>query len=57
MQEKFEDTKQVMTIRSSEKDNKCNDKKKKIKRVNNDIQNITKKTKERATRTLLKTGG
>jgi len=42
---------------NSEKDNKSNDKKKKAKRINNDIQNITKKTKERATRTPQKSGG
>ena len=29
----------------------------KIKSTNNDLQNTTQKTKDRATRTLLKTGG
>ena len=29
----------------------------KIQRTNNDLQNTTKKTKDQATRTLLKTGG
>ena len=34
-----------------------NIKKKKDKRTNNDLQNTTQKTKDRATRTPLKTGG
>jgi hypothetical protein len=32
-------------------------KKKKDKRTNNDLQNITQKTKDRATRSPIKTGG
>ena len=31
--------------------------KKKVKRTNNDLQNTTHKTKDRVTRTPLKTGG
>jgi hypothetical protein len=31
-------------------------KRKKYKRTNNDVQNITQKTKDRATRTTLETG-
>jgi 4-diphosphocytidyl-2C-methyl-D-erythritol kinase len=34
-----------------------NDQKKQDKRTNNDLQNITHKTKDRVTRTPLKTGG
>ena len=34
-----------------------NRQKKKDKKTNNDLQNITQKTKDRTTRTLLKTGG
>jgi hypothetical protein len=37
-------------------DRQYNGEKKKNKRINNDIQNITQKTKDRATRTKLKTG-
>ena len=50
LQEKFEDTK-------SKKDRQHNDKKKKDKRINNDLQNITQKTKDRVTRNPLKTEG
>jgi len=46
LQEKFQDTKGV--IRSS--------KSKKDRRTNNDLQSITQKSKDRATRTSLKTG-
>ena len=34
-----------------------NDQKKKDKRANNDLQNTTKKTKDRTTRAPLKSGG
>jgi len=40
-------------MRKSKKDRQHNDK----KRTNNDIQNITRETKDRATRTPLKTVG
>jgi hypothetical protein len=52
----FEDTKGVIRIRNS-KDRKHNGQKKKDKRTNNNLQNITQKTKYRVTRTPLKTGG
>ena len=42
--EEFEDTKGVMIIRIS-KDRQYNDKKKKYKRTNNDLQNILMKLK------------
>ena len=47
-----------MVIRSSKlkKDRQHNGQKKKYKRTNNDIQNITNKTKDRVTRTPLKPG-
>ena len=38
--EKFEDTKEVITIRKSKKGGQHNDQKKKEKRTNNDLQNI-----------------
>ena len=50
--EKFEDTK--LSRKSMERQH--NGQKKKDKRTNNDLQNITQKTKDRVTRTLLKTG-
>ena len=55
--EEFEDIKGVIRIRKS-KDRQHNGKKK-DKKTNNDLQlqNITQKTKDRATRTPLKTGG
>ena len=53
----FEDTKGVIKIRKSKKDRQHNGQKKKDKRTNNDLQNITHKTKDRVTRTPLKTGG
>ena len=53
----FEDTKGVIKIRKSKKDRQHNSQKKKDKRTNNDLQNITHKTKDRVTRTALKTGG
>ena len=44
-------------MRKSKKDRQHNDQKKKVKRTNNDLQNITHKTKDRVTRTRLKTEG
>jgi len=44
-------------MRKSKKDKRHNGQKKKNKRINNDLQNITHKTKDRATRTPLKTRG
>ena len=41
---------------SSTKDRQHNGQKKKNKRTNNDLQNTTQKTKDRVTRTPLKTG-
>ena len=51
-QEELEDTKGVIRSRKS-KDAPPNGQKKKNKSTNNDLQNITQKTKDRATRTLL----
>ena len=53
VKKKFEDTKSEAVNRRT--DNTCNGQKK--KRTNNDIQNITQETKDRATLTPLKTGG
>ena len=56
--EESEDTKGVIRIRKSKKDRQHNGQKKKNKRTNNDLQNITQKTKDRASRTTpLKTCG
>jgi hypothetical protein len=59
--EKFEDTKGVIRSRKSKKERQRNDQKICFKRTtrgtNNDLQNITLKTKGRATRTPLKIGG
>jgi hypothetical protein len=55
-QDKFEDTKGIIGICKS-KDRQHNGQKKKDERTNNDLQNITQKTKDRVTRTPLKTGG
>jgi hypothetical protein len=55
--EKLEDTKGVISILKSKKDRLYNDQKKKGKRTNNDLQNITEKIKDQATRTPLKTAG
>jgi hypothetical protein len=55
--EKFEDTKRVIRIHKSKKDRQHNGQKKKYKRSNNDLQSITHKTKDRVTRTPLKTDG
>ena len=54
--EKFEDTRGVIRIRKWKKDRRHNCQKKKDKRTNNDLQNITHKTKDRVTRTPLKAG-
>ena len=54
LHDKFNDTKGVIRIRKSKKDRQHNGQKK--KRTNNDLQNIPYKTKDRVTRTLLKTG-
>jgi len=56
-QEEFEDTKVVIRMRKSKKDKRHNGQKKKNKRINNDLQNITHKTKDQVTRTPLKTRG
>ena len=53
----FEDLKGVFRIHKSRKDRQHHVQKKKDKRTNNDLQNITHKTKYRLTRTPLKTGG
>jgi hypothetical protein len=50
------DAKGVIRSRKSKKDKQYNDQKKKYKRTNNDPQNITHNTKDRVTRTSLKTG-
>ena len=55
--EEFEDTKGVIRIRKSKKERQHNDNKKQNNMTNNDLQNTTQKTKERATRTPLKTEG
>jgi hypothetical protein len=44
-------------MRKSKKDRQHNDQKKKVKRTNNDLQNITHNIKDRVTRTRLKTEG
>jgi hypothetical protein len=53
--EEFEDTKGVIRILNS-KNKQHNCQKKKYKRTNKDLQSITHKTKDRVTRTPLKTG-
>jgi len=55
--EEFEDTKGVIRIRKSKNDRQQNAQKNNDKWTNNDLQNITHKTKDRVTRTSLKTGG
>ena len=55
-QEEFEDTKGIIRIRKSKKNRQHNDQKKKDKITNNDLQNTTQKTKDRAPRTPLNTG-
>ena len=59
LKEEFEDTKGVIRIRISKKNRKHNGQKKRYKRTNNNLQNIqhTHQTKDRVTRTPLKTGG
>ena len=53
-QEEFENTKGVIRI-CKLKDRQHNGQMKKDKRTNNDLQNITHKTKDQVTRTPLKT--
>jgi hypothetical protein len=55
-QNKFGDTKMVIRFRKSKKDRQNNGQKKKYKRTNNDLQNITHKTKDRVKPTPLATG-
>ena len=55
IQEEFEDTKGIIRIRILEKDIQQNGQKKTVKRSTNDLQNTKQKTKDRATRTPLKT--
>jgi len=55
--EDFEDTKGIIRIRKSKKDRQHNGQNKKEIRTNNDLQSITHKTKDRVTRTPVKTGG
>ena len=57
LQDKFEDTKGVIRIHKSKKGRQHNDQKKKAKGTNNNLQNITHKTKDRVTRTPLKPRG
>jgi hypothetical protein len=54
-----EDSKEVHVMRSckSNKDIQYNGKIKQGRRTNNDLQDITHKTKDRVTQTLLNTGG
>jgi hypothetical protein len=56
-QEEFKDTKGVIRIRNLKKDRQHNDYNNKDQRSNNDLQIITQKTNDRATRTLLKNRG
>jgi hypothetical protein len=57
MQEEFEDTKGVIRIRISEKKRQHNDQKEKVQKNKQRSTKDTHKTKDRATRTPLKTGG
>ena len=57
MQEKFEGSTGLFRIRKSKKDRHYNGQKKKDKRTNGDLQSNTYKTKDRVTRTPLKTVG
>jgi len=52
-----QNTKGVFGIRKLKQDRQHNDQKIKDNRTNNDLQNITQKTKGRPTKTLLTTGG
>ena len=54
--EELEDTKDVIRSRKSKKDRQHNDQTKKDNRTNNDLQNITHKTKDPVTRIPIKTG-
>ena len=54
-QEEFEGTKEVIKI-CNLKDRQFNGQKKNDKRTNHNLQRTTKKTKDQATRTQLKTG-
>ena len=54
-QEKFEDTTGVIRIRKSKKDRQYGQNEK-DKRINNNLQNTTEKTKDRVMQTSLKTG-
>jgi hypothetical protein len=53
----FEDANRVNRSHNLKKDRQYNGQKKKDKRTNNDLQNITQKTKDRATRNTTKTRG
>ena len=55
LHEKFEDTKVVIRSRYSVEEIQLNYQMKKNKKVNNDLQNTTQKTKDRAIRNPLKT--
>jgi hypothetical protein len=50
-QESFEDTQEIIGICISE-DSQCNGQKKMDNKTNNDLQNITQKTKDQATKTI-----
>jgi len=52
----FENTKVVISSRKSKTDRQYNGKNKTDQRRSNDLQNMTQKTKDRATRTPLTTG-
>ena len=54
-QEMLEDLKGVIRSLKLKKDKQHNSQKKKVETTNNDLQNITQKTKDWATRTSLKT--
>ena len=55
--EEIEDIKLVIRIRKSKKDRQHNGQKKKDKRTNNDLQNITHKAKDREARTQVLRNG
>ena len=55
--DEFEDTNEAIRIRKSKKDRQHNGQKKKYKRTNNDLQNITQKSKVRVTMNLTKIWG
>jgi hypothetical protein len=56
-EEEFDDNRGEIRICKSKKDRQHDDQMKKDKRPNNDLQNITEKTKDRATRTLFRCYG